>query len=221
MIRQIVIEAEPGDDSQRVFCLSINADVIARGVTAAQAYYLVGEVLRRIGFPEHAETVTFDADGGARESVRVPEAEAKAESYRLGKLTFKLFHHVFESDPVVGTPKLLLGLHASNFYCKLIQAYVALDWPRVGVLKHGVPPYLASRFNRTPARRRSSRWSCAINSHRANRTSKLDCALQIAVWVVCPPNACPNFNDQSRSGRLAWVALRNSVAGMHLSFPGA
>jgi hypothetical protein len=78
MIRQIVIEAEPGDDSQRVFCLSINADVIARGVTAAQAYYLVGEVLRRIAFPEHAETVTFDADGGARESVRVPEAEAEA-----------------------------------------------------------------------------------------------------------------------------------------------
>jgi hypothetical protein len=76
MIRQIVIEAEPADDSQRVFCLSINADVIARGVTAPQAYYLVGEVLRRIGFPEHAETVTFDADGGARESVRVPEAEA-------------------------------------------------------------------------------------------------------------------------------------------------
>jgi hypothetical protein len=28
MIRQIVIEAEPGDDSQRVFCLSTNADVI-------------------------------------------------------------------------------------------------------------------------------------------------------------------------------------------------
>jgi hypothetical protein len=78
MIRQIVIEAGPGDDSQRVFYLSINADVIARGVTAAQAYYLVGEVLRRIGFPEHAEMATFDADGGAHESVRVPEAEAEA-----------------------------------------------------------------------------------------------------------------------------------------------
>ena len=77
MIRQIVIEAEPADDSQGVFCLSINADVIARGVTAAQAYYLVGEVLRRIGFPEHAETVTVDADGGGRESVRYPRPRLK------------------------------------------------------------------------------------------------------------------------------------------------
>jgi hypothetical protein len=76
MIRQIVIEAGQADDSQRVFCLSINDDVIARGVTVAQAYYLLGEVLRRIGFREHAETVTFHADGGARESVLVPEAEA-------------------------------------------------------------------------------------------------------------------------------------------------
>jgi hypothetical protein len=48
-----------------------------KGVTVSQAYYLVGEVLGRIGFLEHAEEVTFDANGGARESVRVPEAEAK------------------------------------------------------------------------------------------------------------------------------------------------
>ena len=49
MIRQIVNEAEPPDDAQAMFRLSINANLIAKGVTAAQAYYLVGEVLRRIG----------------------------------------------------------------------------------------------------------------------------------------------------------------------------
>ena len=76
MIRQIVNEAEPPDDAQSMFRLSINANLIAKGVTAAQAYYLVGEVLRRIGSPEHAETVMFDADGG--ESVRLPEAEAES-----------------------------------------------------------------------------------------------------------------------------------------------
>ena len=51
MIRQIVIEAELPDDAQSMFRLSINANLIAKGVTAAQAHYLVGEVLRRIGSP--------------------------------------------------------------------------------------------------------------------------------------------------------------------------
>ena len=51
MIRQIVIEAEPADDAQSMFRLSINANLIAKGVTVAQAYYLVGEVLRRNGAP--------------------------------------------------------------------------------------------------------------------------------------------------------------------------
>jgi hypothetical protein len=63
MIRQIVIEAEPADDSQPVFRLSINTNLIAKGVTMAQAYYLVGEVLGRLGLPEHAESVAFDTDG--------------------------------------------------------------------------------------------------------------------------------------------------------------
>jgi hypothetical protein len=49
MIRQIVIEAEPTDDAQSMFSLTINANLIAKGVTAGQAYYLVGEILRRIG----------------------------------------------------------------------------------------------------------------------------------------------------------------------------
>jgi hypothetical protein len=40
-------------------------NIIATGVTVAQAYYLDGEVLGRIALPECAETVTFDADVGA------------------------------------------------------------------------------------------------------------------------------------------------------------
>jgi len=77
MIRQIVIEAELPDDAQSMFRLSINANLIAKGVTAEQAYYLVGEILWRIGPPERAETVMFDADGDASESVRVSGAKAE------------------------------------------------------------------------------------------------------------------------------------------------
>ena len=85
MIRQIVIEAEPTDDAQSVFRLTINANLIAKGVTAEQAYYLVGEILRRIGPPERAETEMFDAEGDASESVRVPRAEAeRREEAELG-----------------------------------------------------------------------------------------------------------------------------------------
>ena len=77
MIQQIVIQAEPPGDAQSMFRLSIDANVIARGVTVSQAYYLVGEVLGRVALPEQAEDVTFDANGGARESAWAPDAEAK------------------------------------------------------------------------------------------------------------------------------------------------
>jgi len=87
MIHQIVIEAEPPGDAKSMFRLSINANLIARGVTAAQAYYLVGEILRRIGFAEVAETVAFDADGGVRESVRGLEVEAETLDERASWLT--------------------------------------------------------------------------------------------------------------------------------------
>jgi hypothetical protein len=63
MIRQIVIEAEPPGDAESMFRLSIDANLIAKGITVAQAYYLVGQVIRRIGLPEHAK---IDSDGGAR-----------------------------------------------------------------------------------------------------------------------------------------------------------
>ena len=66
-----------------MFRLIINANLIAKGVTAEQAYDLVGEILRRTGSPERAETVMFDANGG--ESVRAPRAEAeRREEAELG-----------------------------------------------------------------------------------------------------------------------------------------
>ena len=65
MIRQIVIEAEPSNDVQSMFRLSVDGSLIAKGVTAGQAHYLIGELLGRIALVEHAETVTFDADGSA------------------------------------------------------------------------------------------------------------------------------------------------------------
>jgi hypothetical protein len=90
MIQQIVIEAEPPGDAQSMFRLSIDANLIAKGVTAGQAYYLLGEVLRRIVFPGHAETVTSDADDGTsgagahygpRKLERVLVSKAEAETF--------------------------------------------------------------------------------------------------------------------------------------------
>ena len=75
---------------------------------------------------------------------RLIEAETvpvwvKAESIVLGKLTFKLFHRVYEACPTsfVGTANRLPGFHASNLLCELIEAYRAFDWPRVSILVHG------------------------------------------------------------------------------------
>jgi hypothetical protein len=67
MIRQIIIEAERPDDAESMFRLSIDAYLIAKGVTAAEAHYPVGEVLGGVGLPQHAETARFDADGGVYE----------------------------------------------------------------------------------------------------------------------------------------------------------
>ena len=63
MVQQIVIEAEPPGGAQSTFRLSIDANLIAKGVTVAQAYYLVGEVLGQFLLPEHAKSVAFDTDG--------------------------------------------------------------------------------------------------------------------------------------------------------------
>ncbi len=48
----------------RCFDCRLTSSVIAKGVTAAQAYFLVGEVLGRSCLPEYAEEVTVEADGG-------------------------------------------------------------------------------------------------------------------------------------------------------------
>jgi hypothetical protein len=69
MLRQIMIQAEPHDDQQSMFRLSIDALVIAKGVTVGQACFLVSEILGRIGAPENADLGTFDGDiigAGAR-----------------------------------------------------------------------------------------------------------------------------------------------------------
>jgi hypothetical protein len=55
MVRQIVIEVEPPDDSQTVFRLCIDENLVAEGLTAAQAHMLVGEVLDRIGMSKPNE----------------------------------------------------------------------------------------------------------------------------------------------------------------------
>jgi len=64
MVQQIMIEAEPPGDTQPTFRLSIDANLIAKGVTVAQAYYLVGEVLGQFLPTKHAEPAMFDTDGG-------------------------------------------------------------------------------------------------------------------------------------------------------------
>ena len=52
MLRQIVVEAETIGDSRTMFRLRIDANVIAEGLTAAQAHLLVGEILDRFTLPK-------------------------------------------------------------------------------------------------------------------------------------------------------------------------
>jgi hypothetical protein len=73
MLRQIVIQAEPHDDAKSMFRLSIDALLIAKGVTVGQACYLVSEILGRIG-AQHAETATLEPNDDA-EMYRGTEAE--------------------------------------------------------------------------------------------------------------------------------------------------
>ena len=43
LVKQVVIEAEMPDDSQTRFRLRVDADVIAKNLTAVQAHFLFGE----------------------------------------------------------------------------------------------------------------------------------------------------------------------------------
>jgi hypothetical protein len=60
-----MIQAEPHDEHPSMFRLSIDALLIAKGVTVGQACFLVSEILGRIGAPADGETGTFDADSRA------------------------------------------------------------------------------------------------------------------------------------------------------------
>ena len=55
MLRQIVVEAETIGDSRTMFRLQIDANVIAEGLTAAQAHLLVGEILDRFTLPKQED----------------------------------------------------------------------------------------------------------------------------------------------------------------------
>jgi hypothetical protein len=55
MLRQIMVEAETAGDSRTMFRLRIDANVIAEGLTAAQAHLLVGEILDRFTLPKHED----------------------------------------------------------------------------------------------------------------------------------------------------------------------
>ena len=89
MIRQIIIEAERPDDAQSMFRLSIDANLIAKDITVAQAHYLVGEVFGAVGLP----TTTRDGDVRRRrrcidsygpKAQRESERPSKAEADILG-----------------------------------------------------------------------------------------------------------------------------------------
>ena len=55
MLRQIVVETETAGDSRTMFRLRIDSNVIAEGLTAAQAHLLVGEILDRFTLPKHED----------------------------------------------------------------------------------------------------------------------------------------------------------------------
>ena len=51
MPKSIAVEAESPDDSATMFSLRIDDLIVGRGLTAAQAHLLVGEILERVALP--------------------------------------------------------------------------------------------------------------------------------------------------------------------------
>ena len=49
--KSIAVEAESPDDSATMFSLRIDDLIVGRGLTAAQAHLLVGEILERVVLP--------------------------------------------------------------------------------------------------------------------------------------------------------------------------
>jgi len=56
MLSGIVIEAEAPGDSATTFRLRVDGSVIAEGLTAGQAHFLVGEILERIPVADGSNT---------------------------------------------------------------------------------------------------------------------------------------------------------------------
>jgi hypothetical protein len=56
LLSQIVIEVEAHGDSQTMLRLSIDRRLVAENLTAAQARFLIEEILDRIPFAEVGET---------------------------------------------------------------------------------------------------------------------------------------------------------------------
>jgi hypothetical protein len=55
MPKSISVEAESPDDSATMFSLRIDDLIVGRGLTAAQAHLLVGEILERVVLPRRKE----------------------------------------------------------------------------------------------------------------------------------------------------------------------
>ncbi len=55
MPKSIAVEAESPDDSATMFSLRIDDLIVGRGLTAAQAHLLVGEILERVVLPRRKE----------------------------------------------------------------------------------------------------------------------------------------------------------------------
>ena len=53
--KSISVEAESPDDSATMFSLRIDDLIVGRGLTAAQAHLLVGEILERVVLPRRKE----------------------------------------------------------------------------------------------------------------------------------------------------------------------
>ena len=68
MPKSISVEAESPDDSATMFSLRIDDLIVGRGLTAAQAHLLVGEILERVVLPrrkERYQTGNLATDGVA------------------------------------------------------------------------------------------------------------------------------------------------------------
>ena len=73
MLRQIVVEAETPGDSRTMFRLRIDANLIAKDLTTAQAHLLVGEILERIALPKPLSRLPGDdAEQPSSDSATLP-----------------------------------------------------------------------------------------------------------------------------------------------------